>query len=193
MRESCTYGSVRGALSNERPYRDRSIGIGLVTVLAGASVLLSSDVGARPAGSSAVHSVPAASPVRPTGFLRGSWTPRNAGHFFHRRHFFRDRGFGNNLGFWGGSPWYDNNYGSGCYDCYSGYSGSPGYGTPYATPSPYTSPPSAYSGGPYPPAISTPDPKQVIYVLPYRPGCETKTETLPWRNGSEHSVRIVRC
>jgi hypothetical protein len=22
MRESCTYGSVRGALSNERPYRD---------------------------------------------------------------------------------------------------------------------------------------------------------------------------
>src|SRR3974390_2305802 len=24
MRESCTYGSVRGALSNERPYRDRS-------------------------------------------------------------------------------------------------------------------------------------------------------------------------
>ena len=25
MRESCTYGSVRGALSNERPYRDRSV------------------------------------------------------------------------------------------------------------------------------------------------------------------------
>jgi hypothetical protein len=24
MRESCTYGSVRGALSNERPYRDRA-------------------------------------------------------------------------------------------------------------------------------------------------------------------------
>ena len=24
MRESCTYGSVRGALSNERPYRDRT-------------------------------------------------------------------------------------------------------------------------------------------------------------------------
>lgn len=23
MREFCTYGSVRGALSNERPYRDR--------------------------------------------------------------------------------------------------------------------------------------------------------------------------
>lgn len=25
MRESRTYGSVRGALSNERPYRDRSV------------------------------------------------------------------------------------------------------------------------------------------------------------------------
>src|SRR5258708_14831729 len=25
MRESCTYGSVRGALSNGRPYRDRSV------------------------------------------------------------------------------------------------------------------------------------------------------------------------
>ena len=25
MRESCTYGSVRGALSNERPYRDRRL------------------------------------------------------------------------------------------------------------------------------------------------------------------------
>ena len=24
MRESCTYGSVRGALSNERPYRNRT-------------------------------------------------------------------------------------------------------------------------------------------------------------------------
>lgn len=165
----------------------RSIGVGLVAVLAGASVLLSSDVGARPAGSSAAHSVPAAGAVRPAGLLRGSWTPRNAGHFFPRRHTFRQ--FGNNLGsgFWGGSPWYDYNYGSGCYDCYSGYNGSPGYGTPYAAP------PSPYSGGPYPPATSMPDPKQVIYVVPYRPGCETKTETLPWRNGSEHSVRIVRC
>ena len=25
MRESCTYGSVRGALSNERPYRDATL------------------------------------------------------------------------------------------------------------------------------------------------------------------------
>ena len=30
MRESCTYGSVRGALSNERPYRDRREFIGLL-------------------------------------------------------------------------------------------------------------------------------------------------------------------
>ena len=34
MRESCTYGSVRGALSNERPYRDRRE---FVTLLGGAA------------------------------------------------------------------------------------------------------------------------------------------------------------
>src|SRR6516165_5615213 len=33
MRESCTYGSVRGALSNERPYRDRRE---FITLLGGA-------------------------------------------------------------------------------------------------------------------------------------------------------------
>jgi putative ABC transport system substrate-binding protein len=32
MRESCTYGSVRGALSNERPYRDRRA---FITLLGG--------------------------------------------------------------------------------------------------------------------------------------------------------------
>ena len=34
MRESCTYGSVRGALSNERPYRDRRE---FITILGGAA------------------------------------------------------------------------------------------------------------------------------------------------------------
>jgi len=34
MRESCTYGSVRGALSNERPYRDRRQ---FITLLGGAA------------------------------------------------------------------------------------------------------------------------------------------------------------
>ena len=34
MRESCTYGSVRGALSNERPYRDRRA---FITLLGGAA------------------------------------------------------------------------------------------------------------------------------------------------------------
>jgi hypothetical protein len=33
MRESCTYGSVRGALSNERPYRDRRQFIALLSSL----------------------------------------------------------------------------------------------------------------------------------------------------------------
>src|SRR6516165_10691551 len=36
MRESCTYGSVRGALSNERPYRDRRE---FITLLGGAAVV----------------------------------------------------------------------------------------------------------------------------------------------------------
>ena len=34
MRESCTHGSVRGALSNERPYRDRRQ---FITLLGGAA------------------------------------------------------------------------------------------------------------------------------------------------------------
>jgi hypothetical protein len=40
MRESRTYGSVRGALSNERPYRDRSAGMVIVPRLAPYSTLL---------------------------------------------------------------------------------------------------------------------------------------------------------
>jgi 4,5-dihydroxyphthalate decarboxylase len=37
MRESCTYGSVRGALSNERPYRDRRE---FITLVGGAAARL---------------------------------------------------------------------------------------------------------------------------------------------------------
>jgi hypothetical protein len=33
MREFCTYGSVRGALSNERPYRDRPAAGAMLTLL----------------------------------------------------------------------------------------------------------------------------------------------------------------
>jgi hypothetical protein len=36
MRESCMYGSVRGALSNERPYRNRR---DVITVIGGAASL----------------------------------------------------------------------------------------------------------------------------------------------------------
>lgn len=33
MRESRTYGSVRGALSNERPYRDRACAVPTINIL----------------------------------------------------------------------------------------------------------------------------------------------------------------
>jgi putative ABC transport system substrate-binding protein len=42
MRESCTYGSVRGALSNERPYRDRRA---FITLLGGAAASPSIAIG----------------------------------------------------------------------------------------------------------------------------------------------------
>jgi hypothetical protein len=118
--------------------------------------------------------------VPQAAFPQGSGVRRNAfgrPFFRHRRHF--GSGF---PGYWGAWP-YDYGYGDG----YTGDNAALGYGEPYAPA------PSPYSGGPYPPATSTPVSKQVIYVVPYRPGCETQTETLPWRNGSEHSIRIVRC
>jgi hypothetical protein len=35
--------------------------------------------------------------------------------------------------------------------------------------------------------------ERVIQVITYRPGCNSQTETVPWRDGSDHAVTIVRC
>ena len=40
MRESRTYGSVRGALSNERPYRDRSCAVPTISLCGLFSLIL---------------------------------------------------------------------------------------------------------------------------------------------------------
>ena len=34
---------------------------------------------------------------------------------------------------------------------------------------------------------------RVHYVLPYRPGCDSQTQTLPGKDGEERSITIVRC
>jgi hypothetical protein len=162
----------------------------LLAMVAGAGIFLSPEIFARPVGGFAPRSSPAVHAFRPATprapFLHGSGFNRHA----FRAPFLRHRHFGRGFpGFWGAWPWYDPyNYGYGSYDGYTGDTGSLGYGAPYAPP------PSPYTGGPYPPAIAYPDAsKKPIYVVPYRPGCDTETETLPWRNGSKHSVRIVRC
>jgi hypothetical protein len=37
------------------------------------------------------------------------------------------------------------------------------------------------------------NPVSVYPVVFYRPGCNSQTVTVPWKNGKEHSVNIVRC
>jgi hypothetical protein len=67
------------------------------------------------------------------------------------------------------------------------------YETPYGA-SPYL--PSEQAPPIYPPpaqTVAAAPAVQVINIIPYRPGCDTQIERLPWRNGTEKSVRIVRC
>ena len=74
-----------------------------------------------------------------------------------------------------------------------------GYGDGYYPPESYQRPYPPYLSDEEPPPVSSlprPAPApviQVINVIPYRPGCDTEVEQVPWRNGSEKSIRIVRC
>jgi hypothetical protein len=167
-------------------------------VIATAAVALSSGVFARGAGGfvggrgvSAPPRVPAhpATPavVHPGRSLVGGIARAPA---FGRSSFGHHRGrFGNRA--WGGRQWYNGWYGPydyGPYDYgdYSYYDGT-GYIPPYA-------PTPAYQGPGYPVGGSAPDTAQkIIYVLPYRPGCDSETQKVPGKGGGEHSVTIVRC
>lgn len=102
-----------------------------------------------------------------------------------RASFFRHRRFGfGSLTTWGG--WYDPYYGQ-------------SYSQPYYDPLSHSIPdeaPYPAAGYPAPPYLGTHSStvaQRAIYVIPYRPGCDSQTQHLPWRDGSERSVTIVRC
>jgi len=93
-----------------------------------------------------------------------------------RRGFFRHRRFGW-PGLWGDGPW----YGAPSYD-------AGGYGAP-GEEATSDQPVSSY---PYP-APSAPLTERIIHVIPYRPGCASETEKVPWRGGDERPITVVRC
>jgi len=91
-----------------------------------------------------------------------------------------------------GSGWSGAWVGGGDYYPYGGssypYYDTSGYGTPYEPPpSPYPSP------GCYGTANSAPVAPRPVYLVPYHPGCDSQTQTLPWRTGDDRSITIVRC
>jgi hypothetical protein len=44
-----------------------------------------------------------------------------------------------------------------------------------------------------PETVTNPIPVSVYPIVFYRPGCNSQTVTVPWKDGKEHSVNIVRC
>jgi hypothetical protein len=98
-----------------------------------------------------------------------------------RRHAFRNRHIGAGWpGWWGSWPGYEPYYNSAPYLGPSGDSES------------YDLPPL----GPSFPAMGyrTPDRAPVsVYVIPYRPGCDSETQKVPGKGGEERSITIVRC
>ena len=37
------------------------------------------------------------------------------------------------------------------------------------------------------------DPARIVPIVIYRPSCGSETQTVPWRDGREHAITIVRC
>jgi hypothetical protein len=165
-----------------------------------AAIAVSPEVFARGAGGfmggravsspGTVHAHPTTAPiVRPGGALAGGRGVTGA-HAF-RRDFFGHRSRFRRGAFLG-RQWYDGWYGS--YD-YGPYDyGSNDYGGGYYGYGPTSESPPAYPVPGYPVGGDAPDTSQkVIYVLPYRPGCDSETQKVPGKNGGEHAVTIVRC
>ena len=94
------------------------------------------------------------------------------------RHHGRFLGFGWPIGGWPAGTYYEP------YDTAAPYP-QPAY--PAATPPADTYPPAAYP----PPASSVV--QHVTRVIVVGQGCERTTETIPWRDGSDYTITMVRC
>jgi hypothetical protein len=128
----------------------------------------------------------------PPAVLRAAPSAAIRSHALRSPFFGRHRSSdGGGAGLWG--------IGSGDYSSYGDYSGygnyypyydSSGYGRP--SPYPYGRPPYPPAAN-YPAADSAPDAQRVIFLVPYRPGCDSETQNVPSVSGGERVIRIVRC
>jgi len=53
--------------------------------------------------------------------------------------------------------------------------------------------PSFYTGGPYVAPYAAPADPKPAHVIVYRPGCSSETQTIPWSDGKDRPITIVRC
>jgi hypothetical protein len=163
----------------------------LFVMLAIGAILLAHETVARPGGgvvaSPPASAPPASRPAAARPFIHPGRTPASnpaimRSHAFGTP-FLRHRRFGyGRQGGWFGGSWYDPYYDT----------TGRGQIAPYEPPPP-PYPVAGYPAAGYPAAGSAPIVQRVIYVVPYRPGCDSQTQNLPWRDGHEHSVTIVRC
>jgi hypothetical protein len=159
------------------------IAASVIVVVAIGAIPIANDTAARSGGGFAAPSHPA---LRPAGIrpffhsgrgLVGSRAAAVRSHEFRRR-FLRHRRFVW-PGVWSDGSGYEPNY------PYYPYYDPTGQGAPYDAPA--ASPTAGY------PTASSAPAERFIYVSPYRPGCDSQTQKLPWRDGGERSITIVRC
>jgi hypothetical protein len=167
-----------------------------ITVHVAATLFITTGIALLPLGSDVAaqsprgHAAASSATAGRSGFLPGGAMRPHASTFGrHRR-----RGFGFSNGQWNGY-W-------GSWDSYSGYPGyEPSYSVPYESTyntEPVQPPAPVWPRLGYSPMgsigyPSTDKAPTTVHVVPFRPGCDSQTETLPWRDGRERSIRIVRC